>query len=91
MKTKWAPIDEFSAVIYHEIDAEGWEVRKVEYFRDGSVDYSSKERETDRSFLSEKPIPPFDEIPSDPDYAVAQITQAEFEHAWVEAVKRNNA
>jgi len=55
-------------MLYSEVNDEGYEIRKVEVYRDGQLDYANAIRSTGTTQLSDKPMPNIKEI----------IAQAEF-------------
>lgn len=65
-----------------EIDDLNYEVRKVEYFRDGSVSFADAENWTDRCMLGECEVPPLAEINAYKEFEGAEITADEFEKLW---------
>ncbi|WP_410592846.1 DUF6881 domain-containing protein [Amycolatopsis sp. lyj-23] len=77
-----APVD-----IYSELDEDRWEVRKVEVFPDGTLQYADDWRSTGRTGLSEVPLPSFEEIAAQQALTPAVIDGAEFERLWERATK----
>jgi uncharacterized protein DUF6881 len=73
-------------LLYSEIDA-GFEVRKVEVYRDGRLDYADGSRSTGTTMLGEKLMPGVAEINEDPQFSAAVITAAEFERVWQRATR----
>ena len=65
-----------------EIDEEGFEVRKIEVFRDGQKCYASKIESERGTRLSVEPIPCLADIASDPQFVPEQISRDEFDLAW---------
>lgn len=72
--------------LYSEIDS-GFEVRKIEVYRDGSHDYADQSRSTGATVLGEKVMPGMDEINEDPEFSAATITAEEFEQVWRRATR----
>jgi hypothetical protein len=72
-------------VLFAEIDDQGWETRKVDEFPDGTVDRAGPDEETERTALSESPIPSMDQINEDPQFVAEAITAAAFESVWSQA------
>jgi Domain of unknown function (DUF6881) len=72
--------------LYGEIDS-GFEVRKVEVYRDGRHDYADQSRSTGMAVLGERVMPGADEINEDPEFSVAAITAEEFEQVWQRATR----
>lgn len=73
--------------VYSEVDAEGWERRKVERFRGGRVawaDATSTNRKTGTT-LSEARIPSLDEINVTAEVEATLISPQEFESVWAKA------
>lgn len=73
----WEPVRLIS-----EIDAKGYEVRKLEFFRNGRVGYAEPERSTTGTELGDVPVPPLEEINSDPQFEGVEIAGDEFEELW---------
>lgn len=69
-------------LLYREIDDGRHETRKVEIFGNGKRGYASATKCAGGTTLSELPIPPCEEISSDPQFEPGEITKAEFEEAW---------
>jgi hypothetical protein len=69
--------------IYSEVDEEGWETRKVQFFPDGRVGYADLERvDNGDTGLSELPLPSIEEINANPRLEDKEITKEEFEEVW---------
>jgi len=68
--------------IYSEINENGWEVRKVELFPDGSVGFASPSEGMGSTMLSLEPLPAPEEIASDPQFRPVEISREEFEKVW---------
>ncbi|WP_394837690.1 DUF6881 domain-containing protein [Pendulispora rubella] len=68
--------------LYSELNAERWEVRKVEVFKCGRYGFAGTEESSGDTKLGEMPVPDLDEIATDPQFEPAEITREEFEDAW---------
>lgn len=77
--------DEFPALLYSEVDDDGWEVRKVDEYRNGHRDLASASIETGNTILGEDRVPPLDEINKDPQFEGVEITEQDFEAVWAKA------
>ena len=75
-------------IIYSETDANGWEMRKMEVFADGTATYATEAEQTGDSFLAEVQMPSLAEIAADPEFLPRLITKREFEAIW--AMTRQN-
>jgi hypothetical protein len=75
--------------ILSEYDPDGWERRKVEVFRDGSVHFASTNESVGGCQLSLIPRPPDEEVIDEPEFRVFEMTKEEFERAWDQAHKVN--
>jgi hypothetical protein len=71
--------------IYSEIDDAGWERRKVEQFRDNTIDCASETESTSRTELSYTPIPSNADIALDLAFELREMTAEEFEQIWARA------
>jgi hypothetical protein len=76
--------------LYSELDANRWEVRKVEELRDGTCWYAWKNVATGSSVLAEKRIPRLDEIGRDPQFLPTEISKEDFEALWQRAISSTN-
>lgn len=65
---------------------DGWEVRKVEKFRDGSAQCAGPTGASGDT-LSEVPLPTPDEIARDPQFTVEPTDADEFEAEWDAAIR----
>lgn len=66
-----------------EVNAQHTESRKLESFPDGHVEYASETHRSDDSvMLSTEPMPPIEEINSDPQFRARMITESEFVTLW---------
>ena len=68
--------------LYSELDEAGWETRKVEVFRNGTIGFASNSEASGSTVLGEAPVPSLEEIASDPQFRPTQITKEEFERLW---------
>lgn len=68
-----------------ELGDDGYETRKVQFYRDGRSEWADEGFETATVGLSEIPFPPLEEIASQPEFTAKVITPEEFEIAWNEA------
>ncbi len=73
---------------YNEIGKDNFEIRKIEFFKNGLVAYASKEIEY-HTFLSEATVPSVEEINLDIQFKAELITQEEFEILWKKYVVQN--
>ena len=84
LHVRWTHAGETDPVeMYAELDADRYEVRKVEVFRDGRVVGVGSAGSTSKSTrLGELPVPPTVEIATDPQFDPREITREQFEAAW---------
>ena len=73
---------EYPIRLVSELDAQRYEIRKLEFFRNGAVGYASKLHATDGTDLGKLPVPPLAEINMSPEFNGATITAAVFESLW---------
>ena len=69
--------------IYLELDAERYEARKIEVFKDGSVTKVSRDKpESGSTLLSSHPTPSLEEINASEEFHAQEISATEFEELW---------
>jgi hypothetical protein len=69
-------------ILYSELDANRFEVRKVEVFRNGRCGYASTEASSGGTKLGILAMPVLSEIAKDAQFEPVEITQDEFESVW---------
>ncbi|WP_275002434.1 DUF6881 domain-containing protein [Promicromonospora iranensis] len=67
----------------HVVD--GWEVRKVDEFADGRLEWAGEEQESGGTWLSEVPMPSTGEVGGDPQFTVEIVDERAFERVWEQA------
>lgn len=72
--------------LYSELTDHGWEVRKVDLFRDGSATFASQTSRSGTSRLGETPIPSLAELNADPQFHGEDIEEGEFEQVWLDTI-----
>ncbi|SHM29767.1 hypothetical protein [Rhizobacter sp. OV335] len=73
-------------LLLSELDAERYEVRKVEVFADGHMGFASDHQTSGHTVLGERPVPPAADIAADPEFVVEGLDGREFEMAWRAAI-----
>ncbi len=68
--------------LFSELDEAGWEVRKVEVFRDGSLGFASRTEATPSTVLGEAPVPALADITADAQFRPLPLSKEEFESVW---------
>lgn len=68
---------------YVEIDEEGYEVRKVNFYRDGEVEIADETHETRRTGLGERPLPELEVLSEIIQGPVIEINKEKFEQVWL--------
>lgn len=74
------PVAFFSA-----IGEDGYEVRKVQEYRDGRRLRTDAQHESGDVWLSEIPVGSINDVQSQPEFTARTITQDEFEEVWRQA------
>jgi len=69
-----------------ELDADGWELRKLEIFANGRAAYASGDVEEGDTRLGEAPVPPLEQINATGEFEGREIDAAAFEALWREHV-----
>ncbi len=83
IKVKWLHSNEdYPVWLYSELDAERWEKRKVEIYKDGQSNYADKTISTGSTCLGEASIPLLAKIATDTQFEPIEITKEEFEEVW---------
>ncbi|MGW3460107.1 DUF6881 domain-containing protein [Streptomyces olivaceoviridis] len=82
-KVDWAHEVQSKPVrFYSEIGSDGYEVRKIQLYRDGRILKADKFHECTEVGLSEVPVGSIDDVANQPDFAAFSISPEEFERAW---------
>jgi hypothetical protein len=68
--------------LYSELDEAGWEIRKVERWRDGQFGYAGPDGCQGSTRLGEVPVPEIVEIIADPQFDAKGIGRSVFEDVW---------
>lgn len=72
-------------VLFSELDEGRWEIRKVEVYADGTMDFADEENSSGNTRLGSLPVPLLNELTSE--FRPQVITAAEFERVWAMAKK----
>lgn len=73
-------------LLYSELDDNGWELRKVEQFRDGKLGYADSDVKIGSTRLSIEALPSLSEIARQSQFIPLEISREEFEAIWRQAV-----
>jgi hypothetical protein len=74
-------------VLYSEIDPEGWEMRKVDAYADGRLDFADALHEVGTTWLSDQPqVLSVEEIDALPEFSAVEISRDDFEMVWHQAL-----
>lgn len=76
-------------LFYHEVDKDGFEIRKILIYKDDHFALASTSIEKGDAFLSSKTIPSVHEINEDAQFLAKEITCEEFEQIWAEYLYSN--
>ena len=79
----WKHFDEEPIRLVSELGDDRFECRKLEFFRDGTVDVADSMRETLRTRLGVVAVPTVVEINQDPEFEAVTISAADFEALWL--------
>lgn len=90
IKVQWIHLPqegpENPVLLYSELDSNNWEVRKVEVFEDGGLQYANESTQTGSTGLGLMPVPTLDEINAQNSFDGIEIPKEEFEEVWNRAV-----
>jgi hypothetical protein len=70
-----------------ELGDDGYETRKVQFYRDGRSEWADGSHETASVGLSEIPFSSVEEISSQSEFSAELIEPDEFERAWIDSHK----
>lgn len=76
-------------LLYSELDEARWEVRKVEIYADGRVTYATGNGRSGTTRLGDAAVPPLAELAAMPEFEPVEITRAEFDAVWDDALARD--
>lgn len=76
--------------LYSEIDDAGYEIRKVEVYRDGRQYFADGESSSGTTTLGEGPLPSLEEIAEQEEFSPSLIGSVQFENVWRQAVGNSN-
>jgi hypothetical protein len=86
LRVRWVHEHEDEPIeLLSEIDQGGFEVRKVEIYRDGHRDYAEESRSTGTTMLGENALPSLEDIAAQAEFMPEYIDAATFERAWRQA------
>lgn len=89
LDVRWLHDNESDPVrLLSELDSQNFEIRKIEFFRNGIVGSASSTASTHGVELGSAPMPALDEINSDPQFMGTEISKLEFEAKWAGAVTK---
>ena len=73
---------DYPVFLASEIDADGYESRKVEIWFDGRAGWADKHSNSSGTILGDQPIPSLDEINESDEFSAHEITGESFEMIW---------
>ncbi|WP_441279496.1 DUF6881 domain-containing protein [Tardiphaga sp. 172_B4_N1_3] len=86
LKVKWEhSFEDQPVLLYSELDHELREIRKVEYYADGRMDFADREGSSGHTRLSVEPLPSLEAIAAQAEFEPMIIPAAEFETVWAQA------
>ncbi|MBF6077144.1 DUF6881 domain-containing protein [Nocardia beijingensis] len=87
LKAQWHhDFDDEPVELFSEIGDDGFEVRKVEVFRDGHRDWADSSSGTGTTELGQIPVPTPDELSAETEFTALQIDAEEFDEVWRHAL-----
>ncbi len=82
--------EEYPYRLISEIGEDQFEVRKLEFFRNGNIGFASDTNNTESTVLGIVEVPPLEEINSDKEFQGKNISKQEFELLWEQHVPANS-
>jgi len=90
LKVRWYHDNpEDPIVLYHELEADQHEIRRIELFEDGRLQRSDKVEPEAPTSLSTESLPSLDVIREQPEFTAVTIDATEFEEVWDRAGRAN--
>ena len=80
-------LEDEPTVLWSEIGEDGYELRKVDEYRDGRLDTADAHSSTGSTLLGDQKVPSLDEINRDTEFAGTTISQGLFETVWDRATR----
>lgn len=74
-----------------EVGADGFEKRKLEFFKNGRVGYASEIESSDTTMLGTNQIPDLDVITAQPGFSGEKISEQAFEQLWLDHVLKGGS
>lgn len=82
--------NEYPSHIYSELNEDRYEVRKIDFWKDGSIAFAFGDIEYGDTFLGTQPMPPLADLNGIDEWGeemkAQEITSEEFENKWQENV-----
>lgn len=72
-------------VLYHELDDQQRETRRIELFEDGRLQWAGQAGPDAPTSVSLEPLPALEEIRDQPEFSVSEISRPAFEEVWARA------
>lgn len=88
LKVRWLHQDpQYPILLFSEIGKDRYELRKVEVYADGRLEFAAEEWSSGDTALGDLPVPPVAEIAADPEFMVESTSRTEFEMMWARTVR----
>ena len=73
-------------ILISELDDNRYETRKIEIYKDGQVGFAYNDVEVLETGLGIEPVPSIDQIASESEFSLKEITKEDFEKFWNDKV-----
>jgi hypothetical protein len=73
--------------LWSELDADRFELRKLEIWADGRVGYAAPKLEAGGTRLGTEPVASLEELGSDPQFEPAEVSESDFNALWASKVR----
>jgi hypothetical protein len=80
-------LEDEPTVLWSEIGDDGYELRKVDEYRDGRLDAADARSSTGSTLMGDQRVPSLDEINRDAEFTGTKISQELFETIWDRATR----
>lgn len=91
IKVRWLHSSSDTPIwLYSELNRAFLEIRKVEVYANGHMDFADRDRQSGNTRLGIEPLPSLEEIAANPEFEPFEILADEFEDLWTTATNERH-